>query len=88
MILMVLQELDTLSWEKQEVKKDVTNQSFGNSNMIVSCLNLLSQFQLQTSLVTEVSKFYQPFALNINKALKHSNPQVRKEGEALFKTMF
>jgi hypothetical protein len=43
MIGLVLEELDKLSWEKQEVKKDVTN-TIGNSNMIVSCLNLLSQF--------------------------------------------
>ena len=43
MISIVLSELDSLSWEKQEVKKDVTN-TFGNSNMIVSWLNLLAQF--------------------------------------------
>lgn len=87
MILLILSELEKCQWEKQEVKKDVTN-TFGNSSMIVSCLNLLSQFQLQTSLVTQESKFYEPYALNINKALKHSNPQVRKEGEALFRTMY
>lgn len=38
--------------------------------------------------MTTQSKFYAPYASNINKALKHSNPQVRKEAEVLFKTMF
>lgn len=39
-------------------------------------------------MVTLESKNYELYALNINKALKHSNPQVRKEGEALFRTMY
>ena len=63
--------------------------SFGNSNMIVSCLNLLAQFQQQSALITdEKSQYYAPFTLNVNRALKHSNPQVRRSGEALFKIMF
>lgn len=84
MIALVLGELDSLSWEKQEVKQA----SFGNSSMIGSCLSLLSQFQIQTGLVTATSAFYKAYAINLNKALKHSNPQVRKEGETLFKTMY
>ena len=56
--------------------------------MIASCLKLLGQFQSQTNLVTEASNFYAHYASSINKALKHSNPQVRKEGEALFCIMY
>lgn len=43
MIALVLGELDSLQWEKQAEKKDMAN-AFGNSYMIVSCLNLLAQF--------------------------------------------
>lgn len=67
---------------------DSMTNAFGNSNMIVSCLNLLTQFQLQTQLVAYDSEFYAPYSLNINRALRHSNPQVRKGGESLFKLMF
>lgn len=42
MMTLVLGELEGCQWEKQD-KKDVSN-TFGNSSMIVSCLNLLSQF--------------------------------------------
>lgn len=62
--------------------------AFGNSHMIVSCMNLLNQFQLQTQLVTKDSDFYKPYVLYINKGLKHSNPNVRKESETLFKTQY
>lgn len=62
--------------------------AFGNSHMIVSCLNLLNQFQLQTQLIVKDSEFYKPYTSYINKGLRHSNPLVRKESEALFKTMF
>ena len=55
--------------------------------MIASCLKLLLEFQSQTRLVTTTSLLYAPYALNINRALKHQNPQVRKEGESLFKQM-
>jgi hypothetical protein len=88
MTRLVLGELDSLSWEKQEVKKDVSS-SFGNSSMIVSCLSLLAQYQLQTNLVASAdSSLYPLYANNVNRALKHSNPQVRKQGESLFRTMF
>jgi hypothetical protein len=87
MIQHVLNELDPLSWEKDASKKDMQN-TFGNSNMIVSCLSLLNQYQLQTSLVKRDSKYFDQFTDYINKGLKHSNPQVRKQAEQLFKTMY
>jgi hypothetical protein len=86
MIRHVVKELEGAQWEKAD-KKDMAN-AFGNSNMIVSCLNLLNQFQLQTQLISKDSDFYKAYTDYINKGLKHSNPLVRKEGEALFKTMF
>ena len=45
MIQHILIELEPIQWEKQKDKKDMQN-SFGNSNMIVSCLSLLTQYQL------------------------------------------
>ena len=70
-----------------ELEKCEGQNSFANSNMIVSCINLLAQFQLQTKIISEHSQYYEQYSVCINRALKHSNPQVRKEGEALFKIM-
>lgn len=39
MLGQVCEELDSLQWEKQQ---NSVQSTFGNSNMIVSCLNLLS----------------------------------------------
>lgn len=48
MINLVLNELNLVQWDKLEAanpsKKEATNTSFGNSNMIASCLKLLGQF--------------------------------------------
>ena len=49
MINHVLSELDNVQWEKTDKKQANTENmanAFGNSYMIVSCLNLLTQFQL------------------------------------------
>jgi hypothetical protein len=60
--------------------------------MIASCLKLLGQYQTQTKIVNREEKsgeeFFKQFMLNINLALKHQNPQVRKEGEALYKVLY
>ena len=63
--------------------------SFGNSHLIASCLMLLSQFQQQTGLVENMnSQLFIEYMDNINKALRHSNPQVRKQAEGLFKILY
>ena len=85
----------------EEVKKalkpaDTTNQttssqntSFGSSHLIASCLNLLNQFQQQTKLVeTTETYLFHKYVECINEALKHTNPTVRKQGEALFKILY
>ncbi len=79
MIAQVLADLEAnVTADQQDVKN-----AFGNSHLLASCLKLLAQFQSQTRLVTKPSALYDKYALNINRALKHQNPQVRKEGEAL-----
>ena len=57
----------------------VVSTSFGNSHLIASCLMLLSQFQQQTGLIQAMTgQFFIEYMDNINRALRHSNPQVRK----------
>ena len=43
---------------------------------------------MQTKIVTPKSDMLKKFMTQINAALKHSNPQVRKEAEKLFKTLY
>lgn len=89
MVQAILTELDTaLTADTSGKEKSDVQNSFGNSHMIASCLKLLQQFQSQTRIVEKPSDLYKSFVLNINRALKHQNPQVRKGGEALFKQMY
>lgn len=67
----------------------------GNSHMISSCFKLLNQFQQQSKILDKSLKtfpaqpdFHKRFLALINISLRHQNPQVRKEGEALFKTLY
>lgn len=66
-------------------------QSYGNSHMISSCLQLLTAFQVQAQILSperETPTLMKKFMDQINAGLKHSNPQVRKEAEKLFITLF
>ena len=63
--------------------------TFGNSHLIASCIMLLTQFQQQAGLINSMtSQFFVDYMMNINKALRHSNPQVRKQAENLFKILY
>ena len=89
MVQQVLMELDTI-FEQNEKDSNVAT-SYGNSHMISSCLGLLNQYEVQTQILTparESPTLLKKFMDQINAGLKHSNPQVRKEGEKLFKTLF
>ena len=77
MIEQVLKELKPILC--LDKKEKAAGQAFGNSNMIASCMQLLSQFQQQTKLVDSVdSLLFRDYMLCANHALRHTNPQVRK----------
>lgn len=58
--------------------------------MIVACLNLLDEFQTQSKILNSKGdqELLKQYMTQVNAALKHSNPQVRKEAEKLFKTLY
>lgn len=90
MVHQVILELDKILVEKDE-KESSAAQSFGNSHMISSCLGLLNSYQVQTQILSprhEAPTLMKKFMDQINAGLRHSNPQVRKEAEKLFKTLF
>ena len=63
--------------------------SFGSSHLIASCLQLMNEFQQQTKLVEAIdSPLFNKYMECINEALRHTNPTVRKQGEALFKILY
>eukprot|EP00347_Sterkiella_histriomuscorum_P001332 403372439 len=87
MVNSVLTELEAVL--DQNTGNVATN--LGNSHMISSCLKLLNQFQQETKILekkTTNQVLFNKFISVINASLKHQNPQVRKEGEALFKTLY
>ena len=49
----------------------------------------MNQFQSQTKIVEqEGSYIFNKYMICINDALRHTNPQVRKQAEALFKVLY
>jgi len=59
--------------------------------MITSCLGLLNEYQTQTQILSperDTPTLLKKFMDQVNAGLKHSNPQVRKEAEKLFKTLY
>lgn len=61
--------------------------------MIVSCLNLLNEYQNQSKILefeslSQCAGLLDKFMAQINLALRHQNPQVRKEAEKLFRTLY
>lgn len=61
--------------------------------MIVSCLNLLNEYQNQSKILEleslgQCAELLEKFMAQINLALRHQNPQVRKEAEKLFRTLY
>ena len=49
----------------------------------------MTQFQQQTQLVKEKESFlFNKYFECINEALRHTNPTVRRQGEALFKVLY
>lgn len=81
MISQVLKELQPILCVE---KKEKGNTAFGNSNMIASCLQLLAQYQQQTKLVSDAEgDLFKAYMQCANFALKHTNPQVRKQAEQL-----
>ena len=90
MINSVLDELDDVLNEKadapqpanksaQQKKQSNVATNFGNSHMIVSCLNLLNEYQNQSKILEEESlpdknDLLDKFMSQVNAALRHSNP--------------
>ena len=63
--------------------------AFGSSHLIASCLKLMTEFQQQTKIVDSMEViFFDKYLHCINEALRHTNPTVRKQGEALFKVLY
>jgi len=59
--------------------------------MISACLGLLYNFQEQSKLLTpekDSKDLLSQFMAQVNFALRHSNPQVRKEAEKLFRALY
>ena len=57
--------------------------------MIASCLKMINEFQCQARLVKAMEGYlFLKYMENMNDALRHTNPTVRKQGEALFKTLY
>lgn len=61
--------------------------------MIVACLNLLNEYQNQSKILEleslgQCAELLEKFMVQINLALRHQNPQVRKEAEKLFRTLY
>ena len=59
--------------------------------MISACLGLLAEYQNQSKLLApdqENDVLLGKFMDQVNLALRHQNPQVRKEAERLFKTLY
>jgi len=78
-----------VSQDKNSGDSGLVTTSFGNTHQIASLLKLLGQFQQQTKIVDgKTNPLFAQFLLCINRALRHQNPQVRKEGEALFKLLY
>ena len=49
----------------------------------------MTQFQSQTKLVDQANGYlFGKYTECINEALRHTNPMVRKQGEALFKALY
>jgi len=74
---------------KEQKSQVATN--FGNSHLITACLHLLTDFQNQAKILSADSlmeEILMKFMDQINAALRHSNPQVRKEAEKLFKAIY
>lgn len=94
MVEQVLHELDSIQNEVKEPAQDKESNhatTFGNSHMITSSLGLLNEYQLQTQILSperDTPTLLKKFMDQINMGLKHSNPQVRKEAEKLFKTLY
>ena len=92
MVSQVIQELDHVFNEKEQAAEaSSAAASFGNSHLISSCLGLLNEYQVQTAILSperETPTLFKKFMDLVNAGLKHSNPQVRKEGEKLFKTLY
>ena len=97
MVNQVLSELELVLTDQSSSTTTSTTvaANMGNSHMISSCFKLLNQFQQQTKLLDKSLKtfagqqvIFTRFMQVINCSLRHQNPQVRKEGEALFKTLY
>jgi hypothetical protein len=94
MVEQVLHELDSIQNEIKEPAQDKESNhvtTFGNSHMITSSLGLLNEYQLQTQILSperDTPTLLKKFMDQINMGLKHSNPQVRKEAEKVFKTLY
>jgi len=59
--------------------------------LISACLSLLAEYQNQSKLLApdqENDVLLGKFMDQVNLALRHQNPQVRKEAERLFKTLY
>ena len=73
MVEQVLKELKPIVCIDKREKG--AGQGFGNSNMIASCLQLLTQYQQQTKLVESAdSVLFKDYMLCGNHALRHTNP--------------
>jgi hypothetical protein len=97
MVNQVLNELEQVLMENQPSNGGTSNvaANMSNSHMISSCFKLLNQFQQQNKILDKTLKtflgqavVFTRFLALINASLRHQNPQVRKEGEALFKTLY
>jgi hypothetical protein len=97
MVNAVLTELELVLTEQTSATSNSSNvaANMGNSHMISSCFKLLTQFQTQSKILDKSLKtlptqpqIFTRFLTMINASLRHSNPQVRKEGEGLFKTLY
>lgn len=95
MVGQVLTELDLVQNENnaQTSKKESSNvaTNFGNSHMILACLGLLNEYQVQSKLLAPdqgQDALLAKYMDQVNLALRHQNPQVRKEAEKLFKTLY
>lgn len=96
MVTQVLAELETALDQNSGSAANVAT-NLGNSHMICSCLKMLNQFQQETKILDKkaavtaganATPIFSKFIAVINNSLKHQNPQVRKESEALFKTLY
>ena len=96
MVGQVLAELDSVQNESsnaQSSNKESGNvtTNFGNSHLISACLGLLNEYQIQSRLLSPdggQEALLGKFMDQVNLALRHQNPQVRKEAEKLFRTLY